>query len=139
MRTDGYSSLDFAFWILETTEENYQAVGVDIAYAPATEGDLMHSNIVDCALVCGVEVPRTFDALMAKVIRFNASMPTGTAMRTRGAILHRQGQLAVSLGDDRRMVGVDMDGSISIYRMSASEQDPSYWDGAFLLPELRYL
>ena len=139
MRTDGRSSLDFTFWVLETLEENYQAVGSNAIYTPATEGSLMHATIVDCAMVCGVEVPRTFAALSTKVARYNTSTSVEDAMGIRGAILHRQGQLAVSLGDDRRLVGIDSEGSISLYRMSASERDPSHWDGAFLLPEMRYL
>lgn len=139
MRTDGFSSLDFTYWILETVEENYQSVTSDAVFIPTAESDLMHTTIVDCALACGVTTPRTFDALMAKVARYGTSTSPEEAMSTRGAVLHRKGVLTVSVGDDRRLVGIDTDGAISIYRTMASERAEGYWDGAFLVPELRYL
>ena len=139
MRTDGFSSLDFAYWILETVEENYQSVTSDAVFLPTAESDLMHTTIVDCALACGVEVPRTFDALMSKVARYGTQTSPEDAMSIRGAVLYRQGILTVSVGDDRRLVGVDIDGEISLYRVSNSERAEGYWGGAFLLPEVRYL
>lgn len=139
MRTDCYSSLDFAYWVLETVEENYQAVGSDAVFQPTTEDTLTHTTVVDCALACGVEVPRTFDALLAKVARYGTQVSPEDAVGIRGAILYRQGLLTVSVGDDKRLVGVDVDSEISLYRASDSERSTGYWDGAFLLPEMRYL
>lgn len=139
MRTDCYSSLDFAYWVLETVEENYQAVGSDAVFQPTIEDTLMHTTVVDCALACGVEVPRTFDALLAKVARYGTQVSPMEALGIRGAVLYQQGLLTVSVGDEHRLVGVDIDGEISLYRASDSERAEGYWDGAFLLPEMRYL
>ena len=139
MRTDGRSSLDFMFWILESVEENYQAIGNDGVYAPTTVVGIMQSIVVDCAQVCGVEVPRTLSALLAKVSRYDSALAPSDALGTRGAILRRGEELVVSVGDERRLVGIDDGGSVSIYRMSPAERDPESWDGAFRLPEMRYL
>lgn len=139
MRTNGLSSLDFTYWILESVEENYQAIDTDDIYSAADDGSLMQTLVVDCALVCGVEVPRDFDALMAKVSRYEASRAPEEAMGIRGALLYRNGDLTLSVGDEKRLVGVDTNGAISLYRMRASDRDPDYWDGALLLPEMRYL
>lgn len=139
MRTDGRSSLDFMYWILENVEENYQAVGTDDVFLAAADGSLMHSIIVDCAQVCDVEVPRTLSALLALVERYDSGIDPAEALSTRGAILRHGSDLVVSMGDERRLVGIDSGGSVSLYRMSTGERDPAYWDSAFLLPEMRYL
>lgn len=139
MRTDGRSSLDFMYWILENVEENYQAVGSDDIFIAATDGSLMHSIIVDCAQVCDVEVPRTLSALLALVERYRSDIDPSEALSTRGAILRRGSDLVVSMGDERRLVGIDSGGSVSLYRMGTVDRDPAYWDSAFLLPEMRYL
>lgn len=139
MRTNGFSSLDFTYWVLENVEENYQAVGSDAVFIPTPDSTLMHTTILDCTLACGIETPRTFSALMAKVERYGTSTSPAEALSIRGAILHRAGVLSVSVGDERRLVGVDADGSISLYRINVSERVEGYWDGAFLIPEMRYL
>lgn len=139
MRTDGRSSLDFMYWILENVEENYQAVGTDDVFVAAADGSLMHSVIVDCAQVCGVEVPRTLSALLALVERYDSGIDPSEALSTRGAILRHGSDLVVSMGDERRLVGIDSGGSVSLYRMGTVDRDPAYWDSAFLLPEMRYL
>ena len=139
MRTDGRSSLDFMYWILENVEENYQAVGTDDIFIAAADGSLMHSVIVDCAQVCDVEVPRTLSALLALVERYHSGIDPSEALGTRGAILRRGSDLVVSMGDERRLVGIDSGGSVSLYRMGTADRDPAYWDSAFLLPEMRYL
>ena len=139
MRTDGRSSLDFMYWILENVEENYQAVGTDDIFIAAADGSLMHSVIVDCAQVCDVEVPRTLSALLALVERYRSGIDPSEALGIRGAILRRGSDLVVSMGDERRLVGIDSGGSVSLYRMGTVDRDPVYWDSAFLLPEMRYL
>lgn len=139
MRTDGRSSLDFMYWILENVEENYQSVGSDAVFTPNAGDDLLQGIIVDCALVCGVEVPRTASALLAKVDRYDSAIDPTEALSTRGAILTCRGNLVVSVGDERRLVGIDSTGALSIYRMTNSERDPAHWDRAFLLPDMRYL
>lgn len=139
MRTDGRSSLDFMYWILENVEENYQAVGTDDVFLAAADGSLMHSIIVDCAQVCDVEVPRTLSALLALVERYDSGIDPAEALSTRGAILRHGSDLVVSMGDERRLVGIDSGGSVSLYRMSTGERNPAHWDSAFLLPEMRYL
>lgn len=139
MRTDGRSSLDFMYWILENVEENYQAVGTDDVFVAAADGSLMHSVIVDCAQVCDVEVPRTLSALLALVERYRSGIDPTEALSTRGAILRCDSDLMVSMGDERRLVGIDSGGSVSLYRMSTSDRDPAHWSSAFLLPEMRYL
>lgn len=139
MRTDGRSALDFTYWILENLEENYQAVGTDDIFVPAADGSILQTIIVDCAMICGVDIPRTFSALMAEVNRYGTAVTVEAAMGTRGAILHREGFLTVSVGDEERLVGIDIDGSVSLYQASETERNPAHWDGAFQLPEMRYL
>ena len=141
MRTDCYSSLDFMYWILETVEENYQAVGSDATFLSAAPSSsaLMHETVVDCALACGVEVPRTFTALIAKVGRYGTAVSPEDALGVRGAILYREGALTVSVGDSQRLVGIDENGEVSLYRIGITERAEGYWEGAFLLPEMRYL
>lgn len=139
MRSESYSSLDFTYWILENVEENYQAIGEDATYTPGADGSLMYSTVIDCADICSVEVPRTLSALRAKVGRYGTESTVEDAMNTRGAILHKDGVLHVSVGDGKRLVGPDDSGTVSLYRMSSSNQEITYWDGAFLLPEMRYL
>lgn len=139
MRTDGRSALDFTYWILENVEENYQAIGADAVYSSGTDDTIMQTVIVDCAQICGVEIPRTFDALMALVDRYDTATTPETALGIRGAVLYQKGRLVVSVGDERRLVGTDIDGAVSLYRMTGTDLDPGIWDGAFLLPEMRYL
>lgn len=139
MRIDGYSSLDFMYWILESVEENYQAVGNEMPFQINEDGTIMHGTIVDTALICGIEVPRTFDALMAKVARYETAIAPEEAFHTRGSILECNGRLTVSVGDSDRLVGADAEGAISMYQMTISEATLEHWTGAFLIPEMRYL
>lgn len=139
MRTESKSALDFIYWVLESVEENYQAVGETAVFLPAVSGTVIHDLIIECAQVCEVAVPTTFSALMAKIDRYEATTSVETAFRRRGAVLHRNGLLYVSMGDGRRLVGADESGFVSLYRMSEAELEPSTWDGAFLIPEMVYM
>lgn len=139
MRTDSYSSLDFMYWVLENVEENYCGSSDAVIFTPAADGSLMHSTIVEMSLVCGVETPRTFSALMAKVDRYQTKIEPEEAFSVRGAIFYRGENLYVSVGDGKRMVGIDENDYVSIYALGVIDRDPAYWDGAFKLPELRYL
>lgn len=127
------------YWVLESVEENYLPNDTDALYSPSEDATLMHEVIVEASLVCGVETPRTLSALLAKVDRYQSGISVEAALGTRGAILRRGSVLYVSLGDEVRMVGANVEGSISVYRLTNNDRDPDYWTGAFKLPELRYL
>jgi hypothetical protein len=138
MRTDNQSSLDFMYWILDAVEENYTTVDA-IWYPYHDENNTMRGTIVNCALICGVEIPRGFDALLAQAARYDTLTSPEKALRTRGGILHRNRALVVSCGDGERLVDADVDGTVSLYQAAAEQKDAAYWDGALLLPQMRYL
>lgn len=139
MRTDSYSALDFMYWVLENVEENYTRVEDAAIFLPAADASLMQTVIVEASLVCGVETPRTFSALLAKADRYLTLITPERAFRKRGAVLYKGTNLHVSLGDEKRLVGIDTGDRVSIYSLGVNDREPSYWDGAFLLPELRYM
>lgn len=139
MRTDSYSALDFMYWMLENVEENYTNEEDAAIFLPAADASLMQTVVVETSLVCGVETPRTFSALLAKVDRYQTSTTPEKAFRKRGAILYKGTNLHVSLGDEKRLVGIDTGDRVSIYCLGINDREPSYWDGAFLIPELRYM
>lgn len=127
------------YWVLETVEENYVASEGSAIFLPAEDASLMQITIVEASLVCGVGTPRTFSALLAKVDRYQSAISPEKAFRKRGAILYKGESLHVSVGDEKRLVGVDSGGYVAIYSLGINDHSPAYWDGAFLLPELRYM
>ena len=137
-RNDGKSSLDFAHWAMVSVEDSYPRsvpLGMPEPSLDATGAD--YSFVKDCLERTGIALPDLADDgqnLGLVVYRHFQTIPLDKALRTRGAIVYRQGRMAICMGFRFVVYSVD---TTFIYRYISYEEELQ-WDFGLQVKGMTY-
>jgi hypothetical protein len=138
-RLDSKSSLDFSYWVISSVDTFQPRNTASIVFSGSSDDEIPCIQLLLYgATQVGVDIPADFDMLLNKINSGGYAADPTTLFRTRGALLIKNRGIAVTVGDDKRIV--ETVGGIYLCRaLVDTERAAGFWDSGAFLPNLRYM
>lgn len=130
---------DLTYWALRDCSVYYPPTTVFTPPSPAVDTLYMgYGRIAACISKSGVEIPERYIDLMSHLAQFNAFIEPAEGVRTRGALLIKQGAVCISIGDGRRVV-YEEDYRLCMKYLRTGQDPRTYFEFAAKVPGMEYL